>query len=865
MYPLRWHDDALLAPTFDQCLERVLAACTEKFGATWSFAHSPAWSGWRGGPPPWPEVLEPLRGREVFAESRDDVLALGTRALAPGDAECALAILPAHGGGSLAVVFDHALSFPEHVRAELRELVAVANPVLERAALLCELQREKRRWQLIGDVGLAVTSSLEFAGTLERIVRLMVPDFADWAAVDLVTSSGTYERVAVACADEDKDMLAQQLERREYKPTAQTAWGVSSVIGRGEPQLVPEFTEEMIRVAARDDLHLRIMRAMAVRSYLSVPLTVGERAIGALSLGSCLRAYDERDLEVAVELARRASIAIENARLYTIEQRTAHRLRKLHEATVGLSSAKTPEEIATVATQLGADAVEAEAAALWIRSDDGAFVLAGSHGIPAVHIAPFVRFTSDIDLPVGTVARTHISVWIETPEQFEQVAPAAYLRAAEARRIRAFCAMPILSGGELLGIASFIYPQEHKFSDDERVYLHTLVDATAQAIERAQLFVSERTAHDRAEAASRAKDEFLAMLGHELRNPLAPIVTALDLMKLMSNGRLAREPAIIERHVHHLTHLVDDLLDIARITRGAVVLRRQPLDLVDAVREAIEAVDPLVEDRVHALHVDVQRGIRVDADRSRLVQVLTNLLTNAAKYTPPGGAIDITAHTDDSAAVIRVRDNGKGISPKLLPKIFDLFVQGERSADRSEGGLGLGLSIVKNLVAMHGGTISASSAGPGQGAEFTVRWPLATSVGIEVVRAEASSHRCTSDSALRILVVDDNMDAAEMLGEALRMRGHEVVIAYDSAAALATVEKAKPHVAILDIGLPVMDGYELAERIRQNPELANMQLVALTGFGTAGDVERAKRAGFDRHFVKPLDMAQLDAMLTRSN
>ncbi len=359
------------------------------------------------------------------------------------------------------------------------------------------------------------------------------------------------------------------------------------------------------------------------------------------------------------------------------------------------------------------------------------------------------------------------------------------------------------------------------------------------------------------EAANRAKDEFLAMLGHELRNPLSPIVTALDLLRRRADGRPNREQEIIERQVGHLVHLVDDLLDVSKITRGKVVLRKEPVEIAGVVAKAVEIASDLLEQRRHRFSVDVPaQGLRVEGDPVRLAQVVANLLTNAARYTDPGGTISLRALRDGADVVVTVKDNGTGIEPALLPRIFDLFVQGQRSTDRKEGGLGLGLGLVKSLVELHGGTAVARSPGPGKGSEFEIRLPATTMEAGTADAARAPAER-GAVSSKRVLVVDDNVDSAELLREMLQWVGHEVAIAHDGPSALALAERFVPEVALLDIGLPVMDGYELGRRLVAAPQGASCRLIALSGYGQDRDRAQSQASGFEAHLVKPVDGALL--------
>ena len=402
-----------------------------------------------------------------------------------------------------------------------------------------------------------------------------------------------------------------------------------------------------------------------------------------------------------------------------------------------------------------------------------------------------------------------------------------------------------------------------------RIYgmMAVAVDITDQVVARRSL---ESTQHERErlvadlEAASRTKDEFLAMLGHELRNPLSPIVTALHIMRLREEGG-SHEREIIERQVGHLVRLVDDLLDISKITRGKIGLRKEPTDVSAAIAKAIEMASDLFEERRHRLVITpAEPGLYVDADPVRLAQVFANVLTNAARYTDPHGQVTVQARRVDDHVNVTVADNGVGISADLLPNVFDAFVQGQRSADRKEGGLGLGLALVRSLVTMHGGTVVMRSEGEGKGSEIEVSLPaLAT---VEAITGKLPKNRApiTNARARRIFVVDDNTDSAEMLSIMLEAAGHEVEIAHDGPAALARIASFKPDVALLDIGLPVMDGYELGKRIHELPETAHCRLVALTGYGQDSDHARSKAAGFAAHLVKPVDLDRLLEVVARA-
>jgi PAS domain S-box-containing protein len=392
-----------------------------------------------------------------------------------------------------------------------------------------------------------------------------------------------------------------------------------------------------------------------------------------------------------------------------------------------------------------------------------------------------------------------------------------------------------------------------------------ITEARRAAEERERLLAHAEKARQDAEIASRAKDEFLALLSHELRNPLAPIVTALEVIRPHRISESdAHALAIIDRQVRHLGRLVDDLLDVSRITRGKVELHRDSVLLRDVIEKAIEMASPLIERRQHQLVVEtpVDR-LYVHGDEARLAQVVSNLLTNAARYTNPGGRIIVALESAGDEVAISVKDNGTGIAPELLPRIFDTFVQGgAQSLDRAEGGLGLGLALVRNLVEMHGGHVVAGSDGRGRGSEFIVRLPrLAMRLEQQpsrIVPARPSSLRTAASG--RVLLIDDNVDLTEVLGPLLRELGYEITVAHDGPSALSALRQPFPEIALIDIGLPVMDGYEVGMRLRDQIG-AHLRLFAMTGYGQPDDLAKSKRLGFERHLVKPVDPASLIAAL----
>jgi CheY-like chemotaxis protein/anti-sigma regulatory factor (Ser/Thr protein kinase) len=353
------------------------------------------------------------------------------------------------------------------------------------------------------------------------------------------------------------------------------------------------------------------------------------------------------------------------------------------------------------------------------------------------------------------------------------------------------------------------------------------------------------------------------VLGHELRNPLAPVVTALRLLRL--RGQRSAELDILERQAEHLTRLVDDLLDVARITRGKVELRRSRIELADAVDKALEIAHPLLEKGLHAVELLglAREGLTVDADPQRLAQIVCNLLTNAAKYSEAGTPITLRAERSEAWVRLAVRDEGVGIAPDMLERVFELFLQQPQTMERSAGGLGLGLAISRNLALLHGGSLIARSDGLGKGSEFVLELPAAAPAP-RIAPHEQGERALQLPDGKRVLVVDDNVDAASSLCELLQLQGHSVQVVHSGRAAVEQSDAFDPQIALVDIGLPDIDGYEVARQLRQRRHAGRLLLVAVTGYGLPSDRRRSELAGFDYHLVKPIDMAELEPLLAES-
>ena len=695
--------------------------------------------------------------------------------------------------------------------------------VVQRAAERGRAAAVDSRTQLLLQASAMLSDSLDYVATLRQVATLAVPALADWCTVAVVDHEGVMKRVAVVHKDPALQAVAQEYERT-HPPSQHRQSGFTQATQTRTPTLFEQVTDETLRAGAQDEAHLQLLRTLGCASCILAPMLVRGEVVGVLSfmLSDTARRFERDEVAIAEELARRAAVTVDNARLYHVaKEREAGKRRQAEQR-----------------YELLIDSIR----------DYAVFMLT-----PEGYVATWNPGANRIKgYLADEIIGKHFSVFYPETDVLAGKCEYELAEAAKTGRFEdlgwrkrkdgsPFWASVIISAirdevGDLVGFS--------KVTRDMTEWKR------AEEAQEARLV---------AEQASRAKDEFLAMLGHELRNPLAPIVTALQLMKLRnSDTKSSREQQIIERQVQHMVRLVDDLLDVSRITKGKIELKRQHLDLSGVVAKSVEIASPLLEQRRHHFNVVVPpQPIFVDGDEARLAQVFANLLTNAAKYTEPGGHIEVVVRADGGDAIVEVSDDGVGIAPDLLPRIFDLFVQGYQSAERSIGGLGIGLSLVRSLVSLHGGEVTASSPGSGRGSTFAVRLAVVDQPQQRLSGEASRPLAVASTSARRVLVVDDNEDALELVSEVLRTFGHDVRTAADGAAALHMVRHFKPEVAILDIGLPVMDGYELAERIRSELGDGAPRLIALTGYGQPTDRVRSRQAGFASHLVKPIDAALL--------
>ena len=666
-----------------------------------------------------------------------------------------------------------------------------------------------------------LASSKSFDETVEYTLAAFLPELADFGFFDLVIGDGV-RRTARAYDDPRIEELLRPTQWVRQERSDMNLCALST----GQAALHSNIDDAWYCAVAVNDGHLQLLRELGFVSMVTVPMSYQGELLGALTLfhGRSGRRHDDDALAFAADLAALAAPVVAHARLLEQQRAAAEALRASEERLrIGMDAGKLGVWDWDIATNR-------------VSWSDRVYDL---HGVGRD------AFGGDLESFASLVH----------PEDRARVQSAieASLRGEGPYEIE--FRVPFRDGS-----VRWLSTRAEVYRNDAGEPVR-MIGATYDVTERIELLAEMDRARSDAEAASRGKDQFLAVLGHELRNPLAPIVTALHLMEREDPSVFRREREIIGRQVEHVLRLVDDLLDVARLARGKVNLVTERVNLVPLVRDSVEACR--VANERKALDVTFEappEPVCVDGDPVRLAQVVGNLLGNAAKFSEHGGTIHVTISTTPSEARISVGDSGAGIAPELLPHVFEIFLQGSQKLEREHGGLGLGLAIVSSLVGLHGGRVTAESDGVGTGATFRVFLPRAT--------AEVSAPAVPEPEPVaaawkaRVLLVDDNTDAVELLAELLLQEGHDVRVAADGPSALEALAGFVPDVAILDIGLPGMDGYELAAELRRR-DLPGLRLIALTGYGLPSDRERALEAGFDDHLVKPIDPNVLREHLAR--
>jgi signal transduction histidine kinase/ActR/RegA family two-component response regulator len=659
-------------------------------------------------------------------------------------------------------------------------------------------------------------------------------------------------------------------------PLEMLGFGRAAWLLRGETVCVPD-------VAADPDIAgAQAWLAQGIAAGIVVPLMDGGRLEAVVALHApAPQRWETAEVQLMEDGARRTWEALRRIRAEQALRDETRTLELMRSATGQLASTLDLEPLMQTITDTATKLTGAEFGAFFYNVTDGngdAFLLYTLSGAPREAFQHFGQpRATKVFGPTFHGEPPVRSDDITKDPRYGSMAPHHGMPPGHLP-VRSYLAASVVSrSGEVIGGLFFGHSAPGVFSARTEELIVAFAGQAAIAVDNARLYdmaqkaaqeregllASERTARAEAERHNKMKDEFLAMLAHELRNPLAPITSAAQLLRLpeVNEGLRLKASNIISRQVRHMTELVDDLLDVSRVTRGLVKLENEVLDLNKVAMAAVEQARPHIEERRHALTVDLPpEQVPVEGDRTRLIQVLVNLLNNSAKYTPAGGRITLAVSSTGSAAEVSVRDNGSGIDAQLLPHIFDLFTQADRAPDRSQGGLGIGLALVKSIVRMHNGAVAAHSDGPQQGTTMTVTLPRAQAQAGETPRASGSAGETRP---LLVTIVDDNLDAGQSLAVLLRAHGHAVQVYEDASTTLRAPEVEGTEVFILDIGLPDMTGYELARRLRRQPGHAGAVFVALTGYGQERDRELSRQAGFDHHLVKPVDIAKLAQILAR--
>jgi signal transduction histidine kinase/CheY-like chemotaxis protein len=750
------------------------------------------------------------------------------------------------GAAHRALIFEN-----ERRTAALREREAALGSTLasletEQAATQAarsEAEERLQEVQSLVDVNRELGRALDLSDLLPRLCRL-VREIASADGATFVLREGDHVRYVA------EDAVSPLWAGRSFPiESCISSW---SILKR-ETAVVED-------VYADPRIPTETYRPTFVRSLVMVPVQREGEFVGTIgAYWARPRRAAEREVALLEAVAGAASVAVANAQLFgdirsarSEAEKAAETIRRVQKIADAMLGDLSLDDLLHEVLVRVREALAADVAVMLLLEAAETLRVRAVIGAPDAEIGFIVPKGQGFCGLVATERRA--VVWKEVaPERV--VLP--FLRRM---RVRALAGVPVVSDGKLLGVLQVGSTRPGRFGDDETHLLQLAGERIALAVDRVERRDAERRVRESLDAANRAKDEFLAMLGHELRNPLSAVRNAVVAASL-DESRRSHALEIARRQTDQLGRLIDDFLDVARITQGRVTLHKEAVFLREIIDGAAESTRSFIESRgVHLAVALEPAAIQVKADRARLEQVFVNLLSNAAKYSDAGGRIDVRSERQGEEVAVHVRDTGIGIAAEMIPRIWDLFAQVDRSLDRAQGGLGIGLTVARRIVELHGGRIEVRSDGLGAGAEFTVT--LAVLPATTEVEAE-SSRVPTQRQSTRVLVVEDHPDSAETLTMLLQLLGHRVSSVHDGLAALDAVRAEVPDVMIVDIGLPGMDGYEVARRVRETPGLGKVLLVALTGYGSEEDKRRAMAAGFDYHLVKPVTPEALDGLVAR--
>ena len=754
------------------------------------------------------------------------------------------------------------------------------NPVGMRGVTMDITERRQKEEieHFLAEASTTLASSLDYETTLSTVAALAVPHFADWCAIDILEEDETLNRLAVAHVDPEKVSWAREINEK-YPPNPDAPQGLHNVLRTGQSEFYPHITDEMLVQGAYDEEHLKLMREIGFRSAMLVPLKVRDKIFGVITfVNTESRHHTAEDLAAAEDLASRAALAVENARLFRTEQetrraaeRTSNHLARLQAVSTSLSQALTPEQVAEAVIEQGINSLGAYAGTV-VSFDEQSLELEliSSVGFPKEVVRKWKRFSLNQKVPLAEAIRERMPVLVDSFDSFTERYPQLGVLGSITGS-KALVAFPLIIEGRTIGALGLSFTTEQKFNEDDRAFMLALAQQCAQALERARLYENERELRSEAEAANRTKDEFLATVSHELRTPLNAIVGWSSLLKSnkLDAEAAARAVETIERNGRVQAQIIEDLLDVSRIITGKLHLDRRPVELDSVIRTTLETVRPTADSKNIYIKTGIEQVAPILGDPARLQQILWNLLSNAIKFTPKDGKIEVKMRQTNSGAEISIRDNGQGIAPEFLPFVFDRFRQADGSSTRQHGGLGLGLSIVRHLVEMHGGSVGVESPGLDQGATFTINLPIITAGNTFAKNPlpDGEFNEFQTDHAdllkgMRVLVVDDENDALQLLKTIIEGCGAETRAAESAAEAMEILKNFEPDILISDIGMPGEDGYSLIRKVRSlESNGKRISAVALTAYAREEDRMRALLAGFQVHVAKPVNPVELIAVI----
>jgi PAS domain S-box-containing protein len=742
-------------------------------------------------------------------------------------------------------------------------------------------KRSEESIRFLSEASKLLSTSLdESDSNLKAIARLAVPNFADWCAVDILAEDGSVNRLAVEHVDTQKVAIAHEVHNR-YPPAQSPTSALYIVLNTGKSMWASELPDALLEATIQDAELLRLLRSLGLKSYIMAPLVVRGKTLGAITFASAEsgRRYNEEDLAFAEQLAQRVALALDNSRLYEatrqalqvreqaleLHRSVEERLSLLVQASDRLIGSPTLGEVLPSTLSLSRELIAADAYAVWrLDRTQRRWQIVSSSGLSET----FQHFV--VALNGQTV--TELSSPIISEDVYDEPLLAGRIDLHKLEGIQSLLAAPLNINGQLLGTISFYYHQKHKFSEMEIRVATALSNMAAAAIASAELYEEQTRLRADAEEANRIKDEFLATVSHELRTPLNAIVgwTQILRMKNYSPDAFPQAIEVIERNARLQAQIINDIMDVSRIITGKLRLEVQPVQLDSVIAAAIDTVRPATEAKDVRIQLILDSATPpVTGDANRLQQVIWNLLSNAVKFTPKGGRIQVHLARVKSSVEITISDSGIGISAEFLPYVFDRFRQADSSTSRQQGGLGLGLAIVRHLIEAHGGTVHVHSDGIDKGATFTLSLPVVAGLAKPLpsraianrvqIDGRSSTQTLPSLQGLRLLIVDDEADARDLLQTMLAPCGAEIITAATVADALIQLERQKPDLLVSDIGLPDEDGYTLIRKIRalKEDQGGKIPAIALTAYARSEDRVRALSLGYQLHVPKPVELEEL--------